>query len=343
MRVLTFASDKPDSGKSTLSASVAVQADRDGLAVALIDGDPAGTLALWGERRSAPAPSVIRAEPPELPEALDRLRQQGIDLAVIDTAPSERGSLDPVLTLSDFVAVPARPLEDDLATAPDMAGMMQVYAKPFVFVLNRGSADDDASTAMALMRLAQHGTLATAVIPESPAFAEAMACGLTVAERSGTSPGGSEIAGLWSYLTSRMAKVLGAAEASSDTTADSPAERRRYPRKPLNQPAILHLGSLAVRCTLLDISAGGAAVQSRVRPAVGDTLDIEVAHVGRLPAEVRNVAANRIGLAFRLESGSRWQVVKQLTTLLDRDPASGADLDGQSAGAAKRSIPADID
>lgn len=325
MRILTFASEKSGSGKSTLAAHVATQAMRDGVAVTLVDGDPAGTLSAWAEQRSATVPAVVAAAPAALPEVLDRLRQQRADLAVIDTAPGERGPLSPILAISDFAAVPARPSEDDLSSAPDIAGLMQDHAKPFVFVLNRGSADDDASTAMALMRLAQHGTLATAVIPECPAFETAMACGGTLGERTGAHAGEREVAGLWGYLSGRMDKVLGAARPPAAAAAAGPADRRKYPRKPINQPAILHLGSLAVRCSLLDISAGGAAVRSRIRPEVGDTLDIEVAHVGRLPAEVRNVAADRIGLAFKLQPGNRWKIVKQLTTLLDGGRTDDAD------------------
>ncbi|MEE8145212.1 MAG: ParA family protein, partial [Kiloniellales bacterium] len=58
MRVLTFASQKGGSGKTTLAGHIAVQAEREGAGpVAIIDTDPQGSLAEWWNERQAETPA----------------------------------------------------------------------------------------------------------------------------------------------------------------------------------------------------------------------------------------------------------------------------------------------
>ena len=63
MHVLTLASQKGGSGKTSLAASLAVAAAEAGETVAAVDTDPQGSLAAWGRRRQAEGITVEAAEP----------------------------------------------------------------------------------------------------------------------------------------------------------------------------------------------------------------------------------------------------------------------------------------
>jgi hypothetical protein len=59
MRILTIASQKGGAGKTTLTAHLAVEAERTGAGpVAVVDTDPQGSLAAWWNSREAPTPSL---------------------------------------------------------------------------------------------------------------------------------------------------------------------------------------------------------------------------------------------------------------------------------------------
>ena len=74
MKTLVWNSQKGGSGKTSLCAHIAVEAERvgDG-SVYLIDTDPQGTLTTWHESREAETPHRIEVVLQELPAALETL------------------------------------------------------------------------------------------------------------------------------------------------------------------------------------------------------------------------------------------------------------------------------
>ena len=109
--VLTVASRKGGSGKTTLAGHLAVEAERSGAGlVALVDIDPQGSLADWWNARSDPTPLYVHTNLPSLADDLERVRDRGIDIAVIDTPPAISSRVSQAIELSDLVIVPARPL-----------------------------------------------------------------------------------------------------------------------------------------------------------------------------------------------------------------------------------------
>ena len=321
MRVLTLASRRSGAGKTMLAAHLSVQAARDGMGpVAVIDGDPSSTLSSWHRERGLEAPQLIQATAETLPKIVGDLRAAGVQLAVIDSHTLDDGLAEPVVAASDFVAIPTRPTADDPKDVAVLADQVRQQDKPFVFVLNRANADDDETTAMTLMGLAQHGTLATAVIPESQIFAECMNAGQTVMDCDQAKTEAPEISRLWEYLSGRMELLLGpiteaenGAQALDSTFVDN---RRRFKRRPVSLPATLYIGTLAMRCTVVDISAGGAAVRCPAKPDIGESLEIEIGHVGRLVAEVRHHCNGTIGLQFAIPQDQRWGLVKRFAELI---------------------------
>ncbi len=77
MKVIAFLTQKGGTGKTTLAASVGVAAQEAGERVFLIDLDPQGSLASWGDRRQADAPAVDKIGPDKLASALAGLKQAG--------------------------------------------------------------------------------------------------------------------------------------------------------------------------------------------------------------------------------------------------------------------------
>ncbi len=204
MLVLAVASQKGGSGKTTLAGHVAVQAERTGAGpVAMVDTDPQGSLADWWNERSAPTPAFVRTSVNRLPEDIERMRDIGIKLLVIDTPPAITATIAEVVALADLVLVPTRPSPHDLRSVGATVDLCESLSKPLVFVINAASPRANI-TSEAVIALSQHGTLAPSIVHQRVDFASSMIDGRTVMEASGSSRSAKEIALLWEYLHDRL-------------------------------------------------------------------------------------------------------------------------------------------
>ena len=84
MHIIAAISQKGGSGKTTLAVNLAVAADLAGHAAIVVDLDPQGSAALWGEIRQARLPVVVPARAGDLEDVLER----AADLVVIPCRPS---------------------------------------------------------------------------------------------------------------------------------------------------------------------------------------------------------------------------------------------------------------
>ena len=164
MLVLTVASRKGGSGKTTLAGHLAVEAERSGSgSVALVDIDPQGSLADWWNARRAETPLFVRTAFPSFSQDLDRLRQHDVELLVIDTPPALDDDIGKVLRHADLVVIPTRPSPHDLRSIGATVDLVEQLGKPLVFVVN--SATKNARiTSETVSLLSQHGPLAPAII-----------------------------------------------------------------------------------------------------------------------------------------------------------------------------------
>lgn len=204
MQVLAVLSQKGGSGKTTLAGHIGVQAERTGAGpVAMLDADPQESLADWWCVREAETPVVELTTLWRLKEDVERMRERGMELVIIDTPPGITSTIRSAIEVSDLVLMPAKPSPHDLRAVGKTVAIVEGLGKPLVFVVN-GASPWAQITPDAAIALSQHGTLAPAVIHQRADFASSMIDGRTVMEISRGTRSAAEITELWEYLNDRL-------------------------------------------------------------------------------------------------------------------------------------------
>ncbi len=208
MRVIACCSQKGGSGKTTLAGHIAVQAEIAGAGpVAIVDTDPQGSLADWWNERKAEAPAFAHTFVSRIGEDLQRLRELGIKLCVVDTPPAITTTIENVIEIADLVVIPCRPSPHDLRAAGATVELVERLGKKLVFVIN-AATPRARITAEAAIALSQHGTLAPVTVHQRTDYAASMIDGRTVMEVDGASASAEEMVQLWEYLNDRLTKTV---------------------------------------------------------------------------------------------------------------------------------------
>jgi chromosome partitioning protein len=208
MKTIVITSQKGGSGKTTLAAHLAVEAERAGDAPAwLIDTDKQGTLSLWHERREALSPQ--RAEVPfgRLAEGLKSLQERGAACCFIDTPPTLSEQTAAVLALADWVLIPVRPSPADLWAVAETVTLVKEAHKRFLFVITQAKAHATI-TAQSIAALSEHGRVAKAFIADRVPYAVAMTGGRTAPELAVKGAAAGEVAALWADIKSCFAEKM---------------------------------------------------------------------------------------------------------------------------------------
>jgi chromosome partitioning protein len=208
MRTLALVTQKGGAGKTTLAACLAVVAAEAGERVIALDLDPQGSLAAWGDDRSADAPAVdsLPADKvAQLPQVLAALAKQGYTLALLDCAGIASTATNLAIKAADMCLIPTRPTRLDIrATKPTIEALLGLK-QPFSFVLNqcppstRGSRASEAAMGLQLM-----GSLVEPKICQRADFQDALAAGQGVTEYAPSSKAAEEIRQLWLNINRRM-------------------------------------------------------------------------------------------------------------------------------------------
>jgi chromosome partitioning protein len=207
MQTIVFNSRKGGSGKTTLSAHLAVEAERVGDGpVFLIDTDPQGTLTMWHQKRVAETPQRIEISFARLPAALSKLKTLDAAFCLIDTPPTRDQRLESLFALADLTVVPIRPSAADLWAASDTVAHLKAHGHPFLFVLNQVKTRS-VLTAQAASVLAHYGPVASTHVTDRVAYAAAINDGLSATEltRPRSVIACQEMAALWSNIRSLLA------------------------------------------------------------------------------------------------------------------------------------------
>lgn len=204
MKTIVLATQKGGSGKSTGSRSLAVEASRRGLRVAMLDLDPQGSLTKWWGRRTADDLQLVQGieTADQIAAAIKALASQGFDILIIDT-PGKRDAVTRVaLESADLVLVPVHPSQDDLdAVGPTVAEIREAKAD-FAFVLSRTTRSRIVDEVTRV--LAAHGRVAPVNIAARVSHGEAASRGLTAAE-DGNAAAAAEVAALYDYVAEIIA------------------------------------------------------------------------------------------------------------------------------------------
>lgn len=212
-QVVVFASQKGGSGKTTVSAHIAVEAElRGGGPVAIIDTDPQGSMAKWWNARQADAPAFAHVSVPDLKRDIAALEEAGYRLIIIDTPPAVTSTISEVVGHADLVIVPTRPSPHDLRAVGPTVDIAQVQGKPLIFVVNSATARARITGETAIA-LSQHGCVAPATLHHRVDFAASMIDGRTVGEANPSGRSATEISQLWAYLDERLKRMRGHADA----------------------------------------------------------------------------------------------------------------------------------
>lgn len=200
MKTIVINSQKGGSGKTTLCAHLAVQAERAGDGpVYVIDTDPQGTLSTWHEHRAEEFPQRVELPLAELAAGLQVLKDLQAAYCLVDTAPTRTDENAALFRLADLVLVPIRPSPSDLWAASATVDMLKTAGIPFLFILNQAKTNASI-TAQAAAALSHHGPVAETFIADRVPYAAAMTDGRTAIELAAKGPAAIETAALWKNI-----------------------------------------------------------------------------------------------------------------------------------------------
>jgi chromosome partitioning protein len=138
MKTIALVCQKGGTGKTTMAISLAVAAERAGLVSAVIDLDPQVSACEWSDMRSADSPIVVDAQPARLEGALTKARENGIDIAFIDTAGRTEQAAMAASRFADLILIPLQASVVDLKTVRATRDLIAAAGgRPHVAVLTR--------------------------------------------------------------------------------------------------------------------------------------------------------------------------------------------------------------
>jgi len=206
MKTIVVTSQKGGSGKTTLTASLAVAAEQiKADSVLLIDTDPQNTLTTWRNAREAKTPQLVPVSIDQLPEKIKALRKSGFDYCFIDTPPALTKQNQQAIMLADLVIIPTRPSPNDIWSLGATLDLVQQSSAPFVFVLNQAKSNTRI-TLQSLAALSEHGPVLQTIIHDRVDYAAAMTDGRVAFEVNPSGAAANEIKELWRNVYNKVNK-----------------------------------------------------------------------------------------------------------------------------------------
>ena len=197
-KVISFSNQKGGSGKTTLSANLAVLWSNSGYKVAVIDADAQNSLTYWLEARKKyygeddMGITSYNFDVLNLKEEIKQIKSK-YNFIIIDSPPSITFDTIQIIKASDRVFVPVQPSPlDIMATVPFLKLVKQEKKNPIIF-LNRVMPRARLTDAM-ILRLRYAGAkIARSRISSKVLFAETFSVGRGVIDISVTSDAAKEI------------------------------------------------------------------------------------------------------------------------------------------------------
>ncbi|GAB5388425.1 MAG: ParA family partition ATPase [Alphaproteobacteria bacterium] len=198
--IITVAQQKGGAGKTTLVSHLASALCQGGSqSVSLMDIDPQGSLALWGqlrERHAVEPPLPVNAVSGWKVENEAKAQARAHDLVIIDSAPHAQTETKAAIRLSSLVLIPVQPSPLDLWATEPTVKMARDARVPVMLVLNRVPPRARIVEALADQAAELGVTIATSRLGNRVAFAEAMMTGQTAIETHRRSAAADDIRAL---------------------------------------------------------------------------------------------------------------------------------------------------
>lgn len=204
MRTIVVASAKGGVGKTTIAATLAVEASRRGQRVAIADLDPLQCLARWHDSRrrlNDVTPVALVQDVSTGEQAVRSARRRGdIDWLIIDTAPGPAGRVQSAFKIADVVVIPVRPSPLDVQCLDAVLDLAEIAEVRHVVVLN------GATSGSPLVRGARAYLDGRSIdawereLPGDETFAVAMIDGHTGPELEEGSEAAGAVAALWEQV-----------------------------------------------------------------------------------------------------------------------------------------------
>ncbi len=200
---LAILNKKGGAGKTLVATSLGVAAADAGLKVAIADLDPQASACAWADVREADDLAVISAVPNRLEKVQTQCADAGIDLLIVDTAPSADSGLLAAARVADVVLMPTRPGLGDLAALRDTLELINMVKVPKAALLNSPK-----TTALRTESSAAISSLGVELVPvvfgDRVAFQHAFTSGLGVSEYEPSGKAAGELKRLWNWLSESM-------------------------------------------------------------------------------------------------------------------------------------------
>lgn len=205
MRKIAMVTQKGGAGKTTLAICLAVAAREAGENVCLVDLDPMGSLAHWGNRRKSEDVLVMAAASGELPGVMSQLEMLGATLVIVDTPAGDSEVAAAAIDATDFCLVPARPNIFDVAASGATLNRLKVHQRDYAFVLNQCPPQRQTlRIQQGIDALAAMGALLTPLVASRADYQEAARKALGVTELNASGAAAAEMRELWLSIRARL-------------------------------------------------------------------------------------------------------------------------------------------
>ena len=209
MNVIAVVAQKGGTGKSLVSANMAVAAAREGRKTLVADSDPQGSMVDWAKSRLSPAPSVIAIKSGALHPTRFAAENAGVDMLILDTRSSSLEDSIEAAKAAHLTLVVVRPTAVDLRAIAMTVKALKPLGLPAAFVLNQAPAQrtsrEPAIVAEAIDLLLDYGLPIVPVgLRQRIVYQTSFARGLSAAEAEPDSRAAEEMAELWAYVKTRL-------------------------------------------------------------------------------------------------------------------------------------------
>ncbi len=204
MKTVAIASQKGGTGKTTTAVHLATAASLAGYHAVVIDLDPQGSAATWGDDRGDAAPEVISGQASRLDVLLESAAKEGFDLVVLDTGPAADAAARRCAEKADLILIPCRPAAFDLKAIRTTLALVESTRTPAFVVINaapiRSKAVDEARDVVNGLG----ASVAPVVICQRAAYAHSVISGRTAQEFEPGGKAAEEMEQLWNWVKTQL-------------------------------------------------------------------------------------------------------------------------------------------